>query len=95
MLLDESSKEKTGFFTHDNQFQFERVAFVLCNAPSFFMRVISILIKKMSGTDVIAYLDDICIPWYTVEVGLKKLKIALQVIREWGLTLNLKKISFL
>ena len=59
--LDESSKELTAFSTQRNHWQFKRLSFGLCNAPSAFQREIQAVLKAFPSNKVIAYIDDILI----------------------------------
>ena len=49
----------------------------------------------LQADDATVYLDDIFPPWKNVSESLQKLKTILQRLRRKGLTLNLKKCSFL
>ena len=49
----------------------------------------------LQADDATVYLDDIFPPWKNVSESLQKLKTILQRLRRKGLTLNLKKWSFL
>lgn len=90
----EQSKHLTSFVTHSGQFEFNRMPFGLANAPSVFQR----LMNKVLGParDIAAvYLDDVLIHTSTVPKGFGNLERVLKLLRKEGLTLNVKKCSFL
>jgi len=51
--------------------------------------------EKLKNTIVFSYLNDIIIPFKTIEEGLTCLQRVLEVFRAHGLTLNLRKCKFL
>lgn len=68
------SRDKTAFVTPDGQYQFRRMPFGLCNAPSVFQRLINKILGSFRHDIALAYLDDIIIPSMTVEEGLTRLQ---------------------
>jgi transposase InsO family protein len=92
--LDADSRNKTAFITPDGHYQFKRMPFGLCNAPSLFQRLINVVLGNLRYTTAMAYLDDIIIPSQTVDEGLLKLKSVLSALRDAGLTLRLDKCFF-
>ncbi|XP_076291058.1 uncharacterized protein LOC143214206 [Lasioglossum baleicum] len=94
VLVDPKSRYKTAFVTPDGQYQFKRMPFGLCNAPSVFQRMINTVLGSLKYDIALAYLDDVIIPSMTVEEGLARLTTIFTVFREAGLTINLRKCHF-
>ncbi len=59
--LEESSRKYTVFATTEGLFQFKRVAFGLCNAPSFFQEMIQNEVLGHLRDSAVVYIDDILI----------------------------------
>ncbi|XP_076299604.1 uncharacterized protein LOC143218356 [Lasioglossum baleicum] len=94
VLVDPKSRDKTAFVSPDGQYQFKRMPFGLCNAPSVFQRMINTVLGSLKYDIALAYLDDVIIPSMTVEEGLARLTTIFTVFREAGLTINLRKCHF-
>lgn len=56
-----SDKEKTAFITKYGTFQFNRMGFGLCNAPSTYSRVMNLVLRGLHWKTVLAFLDDILV----------------------------------
>lgn len=93
--MDENSKSKTSFVTCDGQYEFNRMPFGLCNAPSVFQRIINRVLGPLRGTVALAYLDDILCPGKTFENALENLEKVFQTLQLNGLTLNPTKCHFM
>lgn len=92
--LEEKSKQYTAFVTPDGHFEYNKMPFGLCNAPSVFQRMMNNLLAPFDDFATV-YLDDILIYSRTPEENLAKLERLLQALSEEGLTLNPDKCSFL
>lgn len=92
--VEKTSRGKTTFVTPDGAYSFKRMSFGLCNAPSFFQRVMNRILKNLRYTIAMAYLDDIIIPSETVEEGMRNLREVLIILREANLTLRIDKCKF-
>jgi hypothetical protein len=57
----EDDKEKTAFITKHGLFQYLRMPFGLKNAPTTFMRAVSLVLQGLQWQDVLTYLDNIFI----------------------------------
>ena len=68
-----NSRAKTAFVTPDGHYQYKRMPFGLCNAPSVFQRLINCVLGKLRYSVAMAYLDDIIVPSSSVEEGLIRL----------------------
>ena len=75
-------------------YQFRRMPFGLCNAPSVFQRLINKVLGQLRYEVAMAYLDDIIIPSKNFENGLERLKLVLDSLSNANLTLNLSKCRF-
>ena len=62
--LDDASMPRTAFITSDNQYEWTRIPFGLCNATATFQRLMTKTIGQISckyGNLVLCYVDDILI----------------------------------
>ena len=90
----EEDIEKTAFTCHRGLFEFNLMSFGLCNAPSIFTELMSIVLQNL-GHFAVAYLDDILVYSEDLESHLQHLQIVLDRLREHNLKLKLSKCSFL
>lgn len=93
--ISEKSQEKTAFVTPDGQFEYTRMPFGLANAPSVFQRAMHKLLDKSKVGYVIIYMDDVLIPARSFKEAMQRLDEVLNLLREGGLTLKLKKCKFM
>lgn len=89
------SGDKNAFVTPDGQYQFKRMPFGLCNAPAKFQILMNVILGNLRYDVAMAYLDDVIIPSITVAERLERLRTVLQIFREAGLMVNIKKCHFL
>lgn len=92
--LTEESKRYTSFVTPGGQYEYNTVPFGLTNAPRIFQRFMNKVLKPAQDCAAV-YLDDVLLHAPTVEESLNNLRKLLDIFRQEGLTLNLKKCSFL
>ena len=92
VIIDEESREKTGFSTPDGHYQFKRMAFGLKNAPADFSRIMHIVFKKFSFVEI--YLDDITIHSKTLDEHFKHIREVIKACKEASLSLNIKKCNW-
>ncbi|CAD7085483.1 unnamed protein product [Hermetia illucens] len=90
----ESSKKYTAFATHIGQYEFNVAPFGLTNAPFKFQREIRKITSRMKRR-VVSYVDEIIIPSKNIKEGLEALDEFLGILAEIGMTLNIKKCTFL
>ena len=93
--MTETSKQYTVFVTTEGHYEYNRMPFGLANAPAVSQDLMNKIISKMKRVEAMSYLDDVIIPSNTVEYGIERLDKFLSILQEYGLTLYLKKCSFL
>lgn len=87
--VSEDSCKYTAFSTPDGHYEFIKMPFGICNGPSVFQRAIS---KAVSHLDfLLVYMDDILIPFSTIEEGLKYLELTVSALNTSGFRINPKK----
>lgn len=91
ILLNEGDQAKTAFSFNNELYEYTRMPFGLCNAPSTFQRAMNDLFSGEFRQFVIAYLDDVIIYSRSLEEHKKHLNRVFKVIQASGLVLNLKK----
>lgn len=91
--LDPSTKHKTAFRTRLGLFEFNRLPFGLCNAPSTFGRVMELTLKGMHWKSVLVFLDDICVLGRSEQDHLDNLGEVFSRFRHYGLKLEPSKCT--
>jgi Reverse transcriptase (RNA-dependent DNA polymerase). len=93
--LEEDSRKYTAFVVPNGEYEFLRVPFGLCNSPSVFQKYINAVFRDLIAAGmVLTYMDGLVIPSMTIEEGIERLRIALDVASQHGLLLNWKKCQF-
>ena len=87
----ESDKDKTAFITKYGLFQFTRMSFGLCNAPSTYARVMNLVLRGLTWNIVLAFLDDILVMGKNIQDHMINLRTVFNRFREHGLKLKPKK----
>jgi transposase InsO family protein len=95
ILMAEKDIPKTAFATRRGQFEYKRMPFGLCSAPSSFQRLMHIVLRHENWEKCLIYLDDILIFGRNLEEHLVRLRAVLQRIREAGLKLSPSKCYFM
>lgn len=90
----EADRPKTAFCTPFGLFEWNRMPFGLCNAPSTFQRLMQRIFGDQQCQSVLLYLDDIVVFSSTVEQHLERLKGVLERLQSEGLKAKLSKCSF-
>ena len=90
----EADKPKTAFCTPFGLFEFNRMPFGLCNAPSTFQRLMQRMFGDQQGQSLLLYLDDIVVFSSSVEQHLQRLELVLGRLKTEGLKARLEKCSF-
>ena len=93
--IEENSKEYTAFVTPGfGLFEFNKLPFGLCNAPSTFQDLTDRVFRGLKWSSVLVYLDDVIVFSETFEEHLDKLKEVFQRLRDANLTLKTQKCTF-
>lgn len=90
----EVDKDKTAFCTPFGLFEFNRMPFGLCNAPSTFQRLMERIFRDQSLQSLLLYLDDIIIFSTSFEEHLTRLELVLSRLQDNNLKLKLSKCHF-
>lgn len=90
----EKDKAKTAFCTPFGLFEFNRMPFGLCNAPSTFQRLMERLFGDCRFQSVLLYLDDVIVFSSTIEQHLQRLDQVLSRLETQGLKCKLSKCQF-
>jgi transposase InsO family protein len=91
--MDVQDAQKTAVITPFGLFQFARMPFGLRNAAATFQRFLDHVIRGLPG--VVVYVDDLLVFANSKEQQVQRLKALLQRLREFGLSVNDKKCTFL
>ncbi len=90
----EGDKYKTAFCTPFGLFEWNRMPFGLCNAPSTFQRLMQRLFGDHQGQSLLLYLDDIVVFSASVDQHLFRMEVVLNRLLKEGLKAKLGKCSF-
>lgn len=90
----EADWPKTAFCTPFGLFEWNRMPFGLCNAPSTFQRLMQRVVGDQLCQSLLLYLDDIVFFSSTVEQHLERLEVVLGRLRQEGLKAKLTKCAF-
>lgn len=92
--VSEADRAKTAFCTPFGLFEWNRMPFGLCNAPSTFQRLMQRMFGDQQCQSVLLYLDDIVIFASTVAQHLQRLEMVLARLQMEGLKAKLQKCAF-
>ena len=90
----EKDKMKTAFCTPFGLFEFNRMPFGLCNAPSTFQRLMERMFGAQHCQSLLLYLDDVVVFSSTVDEHLDRLGTVLNKLQQEGLKVKLTKCAF-
>ena len=90
--LHPDSRNLTAFVTHAGVFQYTRMPFGLCSAPSCFQKIMSTIFAGIPG--VVIFLDDIVVHGPTPSIHDQRLTQVLDTLASHNLTLNDEKCIF-
>jgi hypothetical protein len=90
----EEDKAKTGFTTPLGLYEFNRMAFGLCNAPATYQRIMQQVFQQEVFQVMLVYLDDIVAYSRTEEEMIARLEVIFRKLQAAGLKLELRKCSF-
>ena len=92
--MDPKDQHKTAFSTRYGLYEYTRMPFGLCNAPSTFQRAMEFVLRGLQWEIVLIYLDDIIVTGTSVLDHLKNLQDVLQRLEDHGLKLKPQKCKF-
>lgn len=95
ILVAPEDRDKTAFTTKKGLYRFVRMPFGLTNAPSTFRRLMNGVLRGLTSSTCLVYLDDIVV--FTrggIERHIVELTAVLESLQRAGLTLKLKKYKF-
>lgn len=90
----EQDKSKTAFCTPFGLFEWNRMPFGLCNAPSTFQRLMERMFGDQQRQSLLLYLDDIIVYSSSVAQHLERLEVVLGRLKQEGLKARLEKCAF-
>ncbi len=90
----EADRSKTAFCTPFGLFEWNRMPFGLCNAPSTFQRLMERMFGDQQCRSLLLYLDDIIVFSSSVDQHLARMEVALSRLHREGLKAKLSKCAF-
>lgn len=90
----EPDKMKTAFCTPFGLFEFNRMPFGLCNAPSTFQRLMERMFGSQHCQSLLLYLDDVVVYSSSIDDHLQRLGTVLSRLQHEGLKVKLSKCEF-
>lgn len=90
----EQDRPKTAFCTPFGLFEFNRMPFGLCNAPSTFQQLMQRMFGDQQGQSLLLYLDDIIVFSSSVDQHLQRLEMVLGRLQREGLKAKVEKCAF-
>lgn len=90
----EHDKAKTAFCTPFGLFEWNRMPFGLCNAPSTFQRLMQRVFGDQQCQSLLLYLDDVVVFSSSVDQHLQRLTVVLERLQQEGLKAKLEKCAF-
>lgn len=91
--VNEKDRPRTAFITKYGLFEYTRMPFGLCNAPSTFQRGMELVLRGLQWVTLLIYLDDVIITGKTFKEHLNNLGEVLSRFRKFGLKLKPTKCS--
>lgn len=92
--VSQKDKANTAFCTPFGLFEWNRMPFGLCNAPSTFQRLMERIFGDQHCQSLLLYLDDVVVFSSTVEEHMNRLDAVLGRLQKEGLKAKLEKCSF-
>ena len=92
--VSKKDQDKTTFVCHAGMYRYKRMPFGLTNAPATFQRTLDILLGPYKWNSCLVYLDDVIIFSRDAESHIRHVEQVLNVLKDAGVSLKLKKCSF-
>ena len=93
--IKETDRQKTAFITDQGLYEFNRMPFGLCNAPSTFQRAMNNILRGLTDEICHVYLDDIIIFSTSLQQHKDRLDKVFKRLRENGVKISLDKCEFM
>lgn len=94
--MDDSSVKYTSFVTPSGQYEFLRTPFGLCTSPPVFQRYVNFVFRDLIKMGhLLEYMDDLIIIAASIDEGLLRLEVVLEVAAKYGLDIKWSKCQFL
>ena len=93
--LEEESIKKTAFITKYGLFEHTRMGFGLCNAPATFQRAMNHVLRGLTWTEVLVYIEDVIVLGASIDEHLASLRRVFERIRTYNLKLKPRKCELL
>ena len=91
--VEPQSQEKTAFISPFGKFEFTRIPFGLKNAPAIFQRLMEVVLRDCYCFSA-PYIDDILVFSGSGAEHVQHLRLVLEKLRKFGMTINEKKCEF-
>jgi hypothetical protein len=95
LLTAPEDRHKTAFITKYGLFEYTKMSFGLCNAPSTFQRCMELIFRGMQWKTLLIYLDDIILYSSNLDDHFDKINEVLFRLKNAGLKLKPSKCEFL
>ena len=95
IAVDSTAREKTAFITKWGLYEYTRMPFGLCNAPSTFQRAMELVLRGLQWETLLIYLDDVIVVGNGVDQSLERLEQVFQRFQSYGLKLKPSKCHLL
>ncbi|CAL9699311.1 unnamed protein product [Knipowitschia caucasica] len=95
IAVDSKDREKTAFITKWGLYEYTRMPFGLCNAPSTFQRAMELVLRGLQWETLLIYLDDVIVIGNGVDQSLDRLEQVFQRFQSYGLKLKPSKCHLL
>ena len=93
--LEEESIKKTAFITKYGLFEHTQMGFGLCNEPATFQRAMNLVLRGLTWTEVLLYIDDVIVLGNNFESHANSLRKVFNRMRQYNLKLKPKKCDLL
>ena len=93
ILIEPGDCHKTAFVTRYGLFEHVRMPFGLCNAPATFMRAMNLVLRGLTWSVVLAFLDDALVLGNCVSSHFTNLEVVLGRFRQHKIKLKPKKCA--
>ena len=91
--LAEADRDKTAFITRRGQWRFKSLPMGLCNSPGTFQRLMDLVLRGLTWSSVLVYIDDIVVYAHTAAELRKRLEEVFQRLRSANLKLKPSKVK--